>query len=385
MSIRIVQLNLAFDPALSSPDALLASYSTLTGWARSVAGAGAHVHVVQRFAADAQRTRNGVTYSFVADGLQGMPRPWDRGKRVVAAVVRAQPDLVHVNGLMFPGTTRRLHAALGPRLPIVLQDHSGTLPRRLPWPAGPVARERWRRAFQSVTACTFTAREMAERWYDAGLPRDVPIIEIPEASTTLEPIERATAAARTAITGSPVILWVGRLDANKDPLTVLDALERALTRLPDARAFLISAGGPLESAVRARVARSPLLTRRVTCVGAVPHDCMHEYYSAADVFVSGSHHEGSGYALIEALACGVTPCVTDIPAFRALVGAAGAVWTPGDAAACARALVSRAQPVSDTDRAARRRHFDDTLHWEAIGRGTVAAYRELVAARRPTV
>ena len=34
-------------------------------------------------------------------------------------------------------------------------------------------------------------------------------------------------------TGDPLILWVGRLTTNKDPLTVLDGLERALPQMPN--------------------------------------------------------------------------------------------------------------------------------------------------------
>ena len=36
-----------------------------------------------------------------------------------------------------------------------------------------------------------------------------------------------------------MILWVGRLTTNKDPLTVLDGLERALPQLPGARALMV--------------------------------------------------------------------------------------------------------------------------------------------------
>ena len=44
-------------------------------------------------------------------------------------------------------------------------------------------------------------------------------------------------------------------------------------------------------------------------------------YSAADLFVVGSHHQGSGYALMEACACGAVPVVTAIPTFRLMPGA----------------------------------------------------------------
>jgi len=207
------------------------------------------------------------------------------------------------------------------------------------------------------------------------------VLEIPEASTTIAPIDRREAVAETGITGLPALLWVGRLDANKDPLTVLAALAQALPQLPGARCSMISQGGELEGTVRQRVGDDAILRDRVTLVGSVPHDRMHVYYSAADILVSGSHHEGSGYAVIEAMACGVRPCVTDIPAFRALTGPAGAMWTPGDAASCARALITLAgQPL---DRAAVRAHFDAHLHWNVIGDKTVRAYQTLLADRHP--
>jgi glycosyltransferase involved in cell wall biosynthesis len=264
---------------------------------------------------------------------------------------------------------------VGPRTAIVLQDHSGALPRRLPWPAGPIARQRWRRAFREVTACTFTARELAARWFRAGLPRALPTVEILEASTALAPMDQTLARERTGIRGAPLILAVGRLDANKDPLTVIDVLDRALPALPEARAVLISTGGPHEASVRARLVRSPMLSTRVSVHDRVPYARMHEYYSAADVFVSGSHHEGSGYALIEAMACGVTPCVTEIPAFRAIAGSCGPRWPPGDATAGAAALVQTVQRLDTTSRARVRTHFAASLSWDVVGARTVTAYR----------
>ena len=64
-------------------------------------------------------------------------------------------------------------------------------------------------------------------------------------------------------------------------------------------------------------------------LGRLPHERLAAYYSAADIFVSGSHREGSGYALIEAMACGAIPCVTDIPSFRAITGGCGALLAGG--------------------------------------------------------
>jgi len=210
----------------------------------------------------------------------------------------------------------------------------------------------------------------------------MPVLEIPEASTALRPIDRATAAARSGIAAGCAVLWVARLTASKNPMLWLDAFEHARPQLDGLHCWMVFDGGDLEAQVRARIEASTVLREHVTLVGAVPHARMPEYYSAADIFVSASHHEGSGYALIEAIACGVAPCVTDIPAARALTGSIGRLWRAGDADDGAAAVRAIADPSRRVSRDAVRAHFDSALHWRAIGQRTVQAYRDLVERRR---
>jgi glycosyltransferase involved in cell wall biosynthesis len=103
---------------------------------------------------------------------------------------------------------------------------------------------------------------------------------------------------------------------------------------------------------------------------------------AADVFVSGSHAEGSGYALLEALACGVTPVVTDIPSFRALTdgGRIGKLWPCGDATGLAEALVTAASSRIGSVQV--RGHFDAALSFAAVGRQWADAYAQVHDDRR---
>jgi glycosyltransferase involved in cell wall biosynthesis len=176
------------------------------------------------------------------------------------------------------------------------------------------------------------------------------------------------------------LLWVGRLDANKDPLTILDAFERALVRLPGAALTMVFGEGALLPRVRARIAASRALEGKVELAGLLPRDALPALYARADLFVLGSHHEGSGYALIEALAFGVTPVVTDIPSFRALTagGTLGALFPVGDAEACARAIV-RLALSDEAQKQARRKeiaaHFARALGWPALGARVSSIYR----------
>src|SRR5262249_53867444 len=136
--------------------------------------------------------------------------------------------------------------------------------------------------------------------------------------------------------------------------------------------------------VRRRIDKSGTLRARVRLVGRVPHSDLAAYYSAADLFVLGSHHEGSGYALIEALACGTTPVVTDIPTFRVLTagGSMGALWTPGDAGSCGDALVAAASIDRNAQRGRVSDHFNRELSWSAVGRRAMEIYRDVIVHRR---
>jgi glycosyltransferase involved in cell wall biosynthesis len=185
------------------------------------------------------------------------------------------------------------------------------------------------------------------------------------------------------VAGDPALLCVSHLDRNKDPLTVLEGVSAAAAHLPNLQLWWCFGSAPLREAVEARIASDPSLRGRVHLLGRVPHARIELLMRAADVFVLGSHREGGSFSLIEALATGLTPVVTDIPALRALTGngAIGALWPRGDAHAFAGALLAAAAELGPRTRATVRAHFDEHLSSAALGRRLATAYRELAAPR----
>jgi glycosyltransferase involved in cell wall biosynthesis len=297
---------------------------------------------------------------------------------------------VHVNGLDAPVQTWLLRRTLPASVAVVVQDHGSGDPgvaradgrgRGL---VASVQRSVRRTLMRAPDAFFFTAAAQAKAWQRLGLigPRQ-PVYQVLEASTAMRAEDRQTARNQTGIHGDPAILWVGRLNENKSPLTVLEGFERSASRLPNAVLTMIYSSEDLLQSVRRRLDSSALLARRVKLLGAVPHERMAAFYSAADVFVLGSHHEGSGYALIEACACGLAPVVTDIPAFRVITGdgSIGALWPRDDAEAFADALVR----VASRDRTTLRRdvveHFVRRLSWSCVAREAVAAYADVLRRR----
>jgi len=115
----------------------------------------------------------------------------------------------------------------------------------------------------------------------------------------------------------PLILTVTRLHPLKDPLTLIHSIPLVVKVQPDAK-FMMVGSGPLKSSIIAEarhldVMRHLLLVDRIT-----PYSCvdLNYYYSAADLFVSTSIHEGFGLVALEAIASGKPTIVSDIPPFK---------------------------------------------------------------------
>lgn len=380
--LRIVQANAVYDPAAKTAGELLDRSRALTEWSAAIARAGAASTVIQRFRATGREQRDGVDYEFVAD----KEPPWLSTKGAPEAFIKTvaaqSPDVVHVNGLIFPRLVAGIRAAVGGKVAIVAQHHGGQFPIRGSGLVGIWQRQRWRNGLAAADAISFTAAEQADRWRDAGLLGEQRIISVVEASTTMRAVNRDRARTAIGASGDPLILWVGRLTSNMDPITILDGLERALPHVPSAQVVMLFGDDTLLASVEQRVRDSVLLSAQVQLIGRVAEDEIPNYFGAADVFVSASHSEGNGGALIEALSAGLVPVVSDLPSFRAIAGDYGARFPPGDADAFAAALRRTCSADLPVLKAAAKAHFDRELSWDAVASRTVAEYQKVLDARR---
>lgn len=380
--MQIVYANAVYDPALKSADELLDACTWLTEWSAAVAKAGATVAAVQRFSAASTIERDGVRYEFTRDSQP----PWlsadGAPKEFIDAIARQRPDVVHFNSLIFPQLVAGIRAAVGQQTAIVVQHHGGEFPIRGSGLVGVWQRKRWRNALATADAISFTAAGQADAWRAAGMLGEQPLIEIVEASTSMRAVGRERSRAAINAAGDPLILWVGRRTTSKDPLAVVDGLERALPQLPNAQVVMEFGGDTLLSEVEQRVRELSVLAKQVLMIGRADRHEMPNYYGAADIFVSGADSDGNAEALIEAMSAGLIPIVTDIPVFRAMIGEAGTRWAPGDSAGFASALVACWNGDVSAQKAAAKRHFDRALSWEAIAQRTVRAYAAILSAKR---
>ena len=112
----------------------------------------------------------------------------------------------------------------------------------------------------------------------------------------------------------PIVISVGGFTERKGTLRVMEAIGV----LPDVSAVFLGSGPDKPEG------------DRVLFAGAVDHDSVPRWLSAADIFVFPTRAEGSPNAVAEALACGLPVVGSDIPPMQGLVGDDAGILVPAD-------------------------------------------------------
>jgi glycosyltransferase involved in cell wall biosynthesis len=133
-----------------------------------------------------------------------------------------------------------------------------------------------------------------------------------------DPTRRAATRAEFGFPDSlPVILFVGRICAQKQPRVLAESLRR-LRDGGSRFAALVAGDGPDLEELRGFV-REHSLESHVGLVGEVPNERVRDLMAAADIFFLPSHWEGISLAIYEAMACGLAIVGADVGGQRELV------------------------------------------------------------------
>jgi glycosyltransferase involved in cell wall biosynthesis len=249
---------------------------------------------------------------------------WQIPFRTHQFIKKERPGIVLVQGFIFPLQVIFLRLRLGRQCKIILQ-HQAEPPFKK------------KKLFQKISdrfvdAYLFTSIDMAAEWIDAGVIKDLKKChELPCASTLFIKKDKQQSRQQTGMDGDVNFLWVGRLNANKDPVTVLRGFEKYFQVNPAAKLYMIYHEDDLLETISYTIEGNNWLKKRVVLVGRIAYQELGTWYSAADYFVSGSRREGGSYALMEAMACGCIPIVTNIPAAMKTIdyGKAGYYYEAG--------------------------------------------------------
>lgn len=158
------------------------------------------------------------------------------------------------------------------------------------------------------------------------------------------PASRASLRAQLKLTdNTPLILAVGRLTEAKDYPNLLTAFNQLPSELNHVQLAIIGIGE--EQANIETFAAQLGLTTRVHFLGLQRN--VHEWMSAADIFVLSSAWEGFGLVVAEAMACQRVVVATDCGGVKEVVGECGILVPPRDHLALADGINTALQMSSD--------------------------------------
>ncbi len=288
------------------------------------------------------------------------------------------PDIVLVHGFTFPIQVIALRLLLKKKCAIVLQHH-GELPAHSP------GKFFQKIAGRFVDAYIFTAAGIADPWIAHGIISSKnKVVEIQEASAFIEKKTKQHCKKQLGFTGNYNFLWVGRLNKNKDPITIVKAFAEYIHQNPSAVLYMIYQTVELLNEIKEIIAQTDHLCDHIQLVGEIPAANLTDWYHAADYFISGSYGEAAGYALLEAMSSGCIPVVTTIPAFEKLLngGKIGFMFAPGDE----KALLALLHQLTATDirqqSAAVEKYFLENLHFKNIAADIFNLFTQLNLIKR---
>lgn len=234
-------------------------------------------------------------------------------------IKKLNPDYILIHGMGYGLYSFFIKSIVRKETTIIVQVH------------GYVSSPKWikkvlyNKANRYIDGYIFTGKSNAKTWVEDGVFENNKVFEIMEGSTNFKFNSKQTKNKQSFI-------WVGRLDKNKDPITILNAFKEFLKNSPNAKLTMVYNSYELLNEVEVIVNSNLCLRETVILLGKTDHTILEALYNKHEYFILGSHYEGSGYALTEAMSCRCVPIITNIPSYNYMTnnGDCALLFKPGD-------------------------------------------------------
>ncbi|OJJ15171.1 hypothetical protein BKI52_39590 [marine bacterium AO1-C] len=361
-----------------TPEELLEEYFTIVEWVTAIFQQGVKVSVIYRYSRNYQITKEGVHYYFIADkkATNSKSNPGVFYRDVKRLLTELEVNVVHLHNIRDIRTNIRLKRVFS-KWPMVIQDHGSVFKRDSL--KDQLLKPLLKQGLSHMDRIIFAAKGQEEHWIRNKIIRKEQCTFIMENSSSFRSMSRDACREITKLTGQPVFLWVGNLNTNKDPITVLGAFQKILQHYPQAKLYMIYRLNEMGNIVKQWISEHQL-DKQVFLLGSKTREELKFYYNSADYFLSASHKEGSGYAAIEAMSCGVVPILTNIPSFVSLTdgGEVGALFDSGDSKMLCKKILEILEKPLPEEQSRVLAHFEKCFSAEAIAKQAIQMYQEVL-------
>ncbi len=261
-------------------------------------------------------------------GLRSRGPRW-RALKLRFLLSRIRPNIVHVHWAHFAYVVRRAWA--GP-LMVTVWGSELYQPEKF-------SDQEWAQlleALQHADLVTCDSEDLASRIRrECGVKaRNVSVIQWGVDTDLFTPAKgQSLLAQELSAVGRPVILSARNFTPVYNQETVVAAFAKVVAQLPTALLMMKRYGGDPEYFLKIRSQIESLgLSSSVRIVDTVSYERMPDLYRMARVTVSVPRSDATPMALLEAMACGSAPIVSDLPSLREWIvdGSNGFLVTPED-------------------------------------------------------
>ncbi len=240
------------------------------------------------------------------------------------------------------------------------------------------------RSADRIVVASTDERDLLVRLYGADAQR-IAVVPCGVNLDLFHPVDKAVARRQLGLRDDDqILLFVGRIE----PLKGVDILLGAAAQLdPDTDCFVLVVGGDSSSSegemghLRSLASRLGI-AERVSFLGAVDHERLPLFYSAADVCVVPSYYESFGLVALEAMACGT-------PVVASRVGGMAGTVRDGETGylipwRCPEPFAERLELLLGNDHLRRAfglsaREAVERFRWSNVAEAVLDIYSELVA------
>lgn len=350
--MKIVSTSYTNTPEFNDPATWLDRINFYTGILEELAKQN-EVESIEQINCTGRLERNGVIYHFLNFKKPKQHFPF----KLHRYIKKIKPDVVFVNGFIFPLQIIQLRLTLGKRVKIIILHRSEK-------PFSGIRRYLQKLADKCVNAYLFSSDEFGKEWMKEGIISDPKKIqEAMLVSSIFKSTSREEARSFLSLSSSEMYLWVGRLDVNKDPVTVVKAFKNFLQHRPLASLYMIYHSEELLPEIK-RLSEK----KNIHLIGKVNHNDLQYWYNSAEFFISGSYYEGGGTAACEAMSCGCIPVLTNIFSFRRMTGPGkcGLLYEPGNEKELLDCLLKTKEMNIEAESKKALEQFNKELSFEAI-------------------
>jgi len=195
---------------------------------------------------------------------------------------------------------------------------------------------------------TVDARCIKKTWIEVGIPEEkIEVIFFGVDISVFNPNVDGQGVRKRLEFGEDDIVVISTRAFYEDPPYNVECLIRAIPLILKKHRnikFIIKGAGPLENYLKS-LAKELNVSGYARFVGLVPHHEVAQYLTAADIYVSTCLIDTTSVSLLEAMACGLPPIVTDIVGNREWIenGVNGFLFPPGNPKALAEKVIELAE------------------------------------------